>query len=134
MRLGEEFVEVVCGENLAVEETTEVAGRSVGGPGQGWLSFGVGFKFEGGDAAVGDAAGNNPAEVAKIGGDIKGEAVGGDAAGNVDAECGDLLFLHRATRVGPDAGAFADALGGDAKVLAGEDEGFFKKADEVDGT
>jgi hypothetical protein len=59
--------------------------------------------------------------------------VGGDGPGDVDADGSDLLFGDGAAGVGPDTSEFTDALGGDAKVLAGEDEGFFHEADEVDG-
>ena len=40
---------------------------------------GVGLQFEAGDAAIGDAAGNDPLEVAQIGRDVQREAVRGDA-------------------------------------------------------
>ena len=116
-----------------MKDAAEVGGNAVGGLRQwGWGVLRR-FEFEGRYGAVGDAAGDDVVEVAEIGGDVEGEAVGGDGLGDVDADGGDFLFADGAAGEGPDAGEFADALGGDAEIFAGEDEGFFHEADEVDG-
>ena len=57
----------------------------------------------------------------------------GDELRNVDADGSDFLFGDVPAGERPDAGAFADALRGDSEIFAGEDEGFFDEADEVDG-
>ena len=57
----------------------------------GW-GHGVGFEFERGDRAVGDAAGDDEVEVAEVGGDVEGEAVRCDGLRDVDADGGDFLF------------------------------------------
>ena len=91
------------------------------------------LELQRGDRAVGDAAGDDPVEVAEVGGDVEREAVRGDGLRDMDADGGDLLFANAAAGQGPDAGEFADALRGHAEVFAGEDEGLFHQADEVDG-
>ena len=130
---GEEFVEGVDGEHLALEDTAEVGGDAV----RGLLERGGrglwGLEFERGDGAVGDAAGDDPVEVAEVGGDVEGEAVRGDRLGNVDADGCDFFLADAAAGEGPDSGEFTDALSGDAEVFAGVDEDFFHEADEVDG-
>ncbi len=121
------------GDYLALEYSSEAGGDAIGG----LLECGGGglgrFELERGYRPVGDAAGDDPVEVAKVGGDVEGESVGGDGLGDVDANGGDLLFANGASWEGPDAGKFEEALGGDSEVFAGEDEGFFDEADEVDG-
>src|SRR5689334_1764656 len=84
--LTEQLVERVDGENLPGEDAAEVARKGVSGCLQG---DGLGrFELQRGDAAVGDAAGDDPFEVAEVGGDVKGEAVRGDALRDVDADGG----------------------------------------------
>ena len=107
---------------------------AVGGLGEGRRRSARRFQFQRRYRPVGDAAGDDPVEVAQVGGDVQGEAVRGDALGDVDADGGDLLLANAAARQCPDAGEFADALGRDAEVAAGADEGLFHQADEVDGT
>jgi hypothetical protein len=129
----EESVQRFDGDHLAVEDAAEVGGDAVGGLGERWRWRLRGFELERGDGAVGDAAGDDEREIAEVGGDVEGEAVRSDGLGDVDSDCGDLLFADTAAGERPDPRQLADPLGGDAKVFAGEDEGFFHEADEVDG-
>jgi hypothetical protein len=85
--------------------------------------------FEGSGFAVGDAAGNDEVEVAKVGGDVEGEAVGGDPAADMDADGGEFLFRDIAWGLDPDAGLAGDAIGRDAEIGGGADHGFFEGAD-----
>ena len=128
---GEEIVEGVYREHLAVEDTAKVGGDAV----RGLLERGgrglEGLEFERGDGAVGDAAGDDPVEVADVGGDVEGEAVRGDRLGDVDADGGDLFLVYAAAGESPDAGEFADALSGDAEVFAGVDEDFLHQPDKI---
>jgi hypothetical protein len=50
------------------------------------------FKFKAGDAAVADAAGYDPLEVAEVGRHVEREAVGGDALRNVNADGGEFAL------------------------------------------
>ena len=134
-RLSSELLERVAPEHLALEDTAEVAGGGVAGGFHGGRRRdcgGVGLEFEAGDLAVGDAAGDDPLEVAQVGGDVEREAVRGDALRDVDADGGDLLLRDAAAGDGPDAGELADALREHAEVAAGADEDLFEQADEVD--
>ena len=119
-----------------MEDGAEVAGDAVAGQLHGGLRGGVFeggvFEFERGVGAVGDAAGDDPVEVAEVCGDVEGEAVRGDAAGDVDADGREFFLGDAAARDGPDAGATFDALRGDAEVVGGADEDVFKEADVVD--
>lgn len=118
---------------------TEAARDRVGGVLHGGAQgvLGGNFVFDAGYATVGDAAGDDPVEVAQISGDVECEAVRGDGLRDVDADGGDLFFLHggvwRGSGHRPYAGALADALREDAEVVAGANDGFFHEADEVDG-
>src|SRR5258708_7206074 len=99
-------------QHLAAEDAAEVAGDGVDGGFHGWLTVGGGIRvnleFEGGDRAIGDAARDDPVEVAGVGGDGEREAVRGDALRDVDADGGYLLL--------------GDASAGDGpKVISGED-------------
>lgn len=120
-------------EDLAVKDAPKVFCGGIGGSGQCWLSRGIGFEFEGGDTTIGDAAGDDPAKIAQIGGDVECEAVRSDAGSDVNADGGNLFLCRGTAGVGPDAGSLADALGGDAEVFAGENECLFDEANEVDG-
>jgi prepilin-type processing-associated H-X9-DG protein len=129
---GQEFLKGADSEHLTLEGSAEVRGDTVGGLGErGWWSL-RGLEFEGGDGAIRNAAGDDPVEVAEVGGDIEGESVGGHSLRDVNANGGNFLFADGAAGQSPDAGEFADALGRNAEVLTGVDEGFFDEADEVD--
>ena len=117
---------------MAVKDATEVGGGAVGGLCERGCWGLRGFEFERGNGAVGDAAGDDPVEVAKIWGYVEREPVRGYGLGDVNTDGGKLPFGDGTAGVGPDTGAFGDALGGDAEVFTGEDEGFFHEADEVD--
>jgi hypothetical protein len=132
-RKGKKFFEGVDGDHLALEDVAEFGGGVVGDLLKGGWRIARGFELERGDGLVGDAAGDDEGEVAEVGGDVESEAVRGDGLGDVDADGGDLFLGDGAASIGPDAGELADALGGDPEVFAGEDEGFFHEADEVDG-
>ena len=114
-----------------MEDAAEVGGDAIGCLGQrgGWGVWGL--EFERGDGSIGDAARDDPGEVAEVGGDVEGEAVRGDGLRDVDADSCDLFLADIAAGEGPNAGEFADALGGDAEVLAGEDESLFHQPDKI---
>ena len=100
MRLAQQFVEGAAGEHLAAEDAAEVAGGGVGCALHGWRGRGTSFqgwslKFKAGDAAVADAAGDDPLEVAEVGGDVEREAVGGDALRDVNADGGEFALPLR---------------------------------------
>jgi hypothetical protein len=130
---GEQLVEGFAPEHLALEDAAEVAGGGVERRLHGGLAAGVGLELEAGDLTVVDAAGDDPFEVAEVGGDVERESVGGDALGDVDADGRDLLLADTASGDGPDAGELADALGHDAEVAAGADQSLFEETDVVDG-
>lgn len=128
---GQEFIERVDRKHLTLKDAPEVARHAIGSARHGGASFRIGFDFEGRNASVGDAAGDDPVEVAEVGGYVQSEAVGCDRLGDMDANCGDFLFGDAASGDCPYAGAFADALRGNAEVFAGEDERLFDQTDEV---
>jgi len=108
-------------QHLALEDAPKIAGGGVKGLLYGWLTVGVGFELEAGDLAIGDAAGDDPVEIAKICRYVQREAVGSDALRDVDPDGSDFLFADAAAGHSPDACEFADALGHDAEVAAGAD-------------
>lgn len=130
---------VFNGEDLLGEDLAEEAGGEVGQGLQRGQAGGIGYFFlEAGDGVVGDAAGDDEAEVGEVGGEVEGKSVRGDAAGNVDADGGDFACgrVGRDLWVGeaaPDASQAGDAAGGDAMEGAEADESFFHEADKVDG-
>ena len=90
------------------------------------------FEVEAGHLPVGDAAGNNPLEIAEVGRDVEGEAMRSDTLRDMNADRGDLLLRYRAACKSPNASATADPLRGHAKIATGADEYLFEKADEID--
>ncbi len=126
------MIEGLGSEDLTLEDAAEVGCDAVGRLEQCWRRGLRGFEFEGRNGAVGDAAGDDPVEVAQIRGHVQGESVGGDGLRDVDTDGGDLLFADASAGQRPDAGQFGDALRGDAEVFAGEDKSFFDETDEVD--
>ena len=79
--------------------------------------------------AVGDAAGNDQVEVAKVGGNVEGEAVRSDPATDVNADSGKFLFGNIFWGLEPDAGLAWDAKCSDAEIGGSADHGFFERAD-----
>lgn len=98
---------------------------------RGWRRL-WGFELKGRYGPVGDAAGDDPVEVAKVGGDVECEAMRGDGLGDMHTDGRNLLFVNAAAGEGPDAGKLADALRGYGEVLAGQDECFFHQANKID--
>jgi len=129
----EELVKGFGRDDLALKDAAEVCRYAVGCLGEVWRGSLRRFDFEGGDGAVRDAARDDPVEVSEVGCDVEGEAVRGDGLRDVDADGGDLFLADGSSGQRPDSGELANALGGDAEIFAGEDEGVFHEADEVDG-
>src|SRR6185437_12756787 len=70
-----QLVQRFAPQHLSLKDAAEVAGCGVESGLHRRRAAGVGFEFEAGDLAVGDAAGNDPLEVAQVSGDVEGEAV-----------------------------------------------------------
>ncbi len=92
----------------------------------------VGFEFETGYLAIGDAAGDDPLEFAQIGCDIQREAVRCNTLRDVHADGGDFLLTDAASGQRPHAGELADALGHHAELAAGADQDLFQQANIID--
>ena len=131
---GQKVLERLAPEHLALEDAAKVPGGGVEGCLHGGLAVRIGFELQAGDLAVGDAAGDDPVEVAEIRRDVECEAVRGDALRDVDADGSDLFLKDAAPGEGPDTGALADALGHDAEVAAGADKNLFEQTNVVDRT
>ena len=86
------------GGDMAVEYLGEMAEQG------GFDRFGIGggscFPFQGSDAPVGDAAGDDVAEIPEVGIDVQGKSVHGHPTGSAHAYCTDLPG-GRALRVYP---------------------------------
>ena len=101
-----------------------------GGHGAGaWVNL----FLQAGDGAVCDAAGDDQAKIAQIGGDVPGKSVGGDGLRDVDADGCDFFLGDAAAGECPYSGLAGDALGQHAILGAGADQGFFQPADIFDG-
>ncbi len=128
------FVQRFAPEHLPLEDTAKVACGGVERVLERRLARGAGLELEAGDLAVGDAARDDPIEVAKIGGDVESEAVRRDALRDMDADGGDFFLLNAASGNRPDAGSPGDALCHHAEVAAGTDEDFFEQTNIIHWT
>ncbi len=135
----QQLVHRAARQHLSPKNSAEVLRHGVVGLIHG--RDGICLQLQAGHFAVGDAARDDPLEVAQVGRHVQREAMRGDALRDVDADGGDLLFVDAADGIGlhiwvndgPDAGALRDALGHHAELAAGADEDLFEQADEVDG-
>src|SRR6187402_1602250 len=132
--LAQKLVQRLHLQDLAVKDVAKAAGDGVGRVLQrrpeGKLLGDL--QLQAGDLAVGDAAGDDPLEVAEIRCDVEREAVRGNRLRDVDTDRGDLLLLYGRPGHRPNTGALADALREHTEVGAGTDERLFHEANEVD--